>query len=264
MGVAQNAVVGTGAPRGAALDFHLRVRLTQTCEQRIERLYLSVRCRHAATLAGLGRGVGEVAIHVPLEIADRVVAEQGIQSRKQIVSDVRACEIQHALIPPQRLLTAFQRQYPVGMRAKERAVRIDHLGFHPQTEFHALGMDGRDQWPQPLGVFALIQVPITQRCSLTIAAHEPAIVEHEAFRSDVASSGDQLLQTPGIVIEIEGLPGVDVDRARLVRRRPVKSCTQGTMHALTGAIDARVRPRHDDFRRGDAVPGGQYLLTGQQ
>src|SRR5947208_3164693 len=78
------------------------------------------------------------AVVVPLDELDRAMVAQ---QRAQLIEDERANvapgEVQDQLVAAIDRLTAFGVVRPVGVRAEEVAVGVDHFGLDPDAEAHA-------------------------------------------------------------------------------------------------------------------------------
>ena len=88
--------------------------------------------------APLGAGPADVvAVHVPLDVGDVVVAEQGVELAEHVLEGAGLGEIEHELVAPEHRLVAVGHERPLGVGAVQVAVRVDHLRFDPDTEVHA-------------------------------------------------------------------------------------------------------------------------------
>ena len=89
----------------------------------------------------------QVSVLVPLEVADRVLVEDGDELVTDVRVRVRVREVQHPLVAPRRGARAAEQ--PVGVRAGEVGVGVDHLGLDPQAELHAAPHDRPHERVQP-------------------------------------------------------------------------------------------------------------------
>ncbi len=81
---------------------------------------------------------------------------------------------------------------------------------------------------QPPRIFAPVRPPVAQRRLVVGAAVEPAVVEHEALHAQRRAGAGERLQVGHVMLEIHGLPGVQVDRPR--RHRAVRPAAQVAPH----------------------------------
>ena len=104
-----------------------------------------------------------------------------------------------------------------GCCAVEVAIRIDHLGFHPEAEIHAEAVDVVDQRGQAVGEFLGIHGPIAQAGVVVVARAEPAIVHHEALHAQFRGLVGERLLSRLIDGELGGFPRVVEHRAQARR-----------------------------------------------
>ena len=107
----QYLIINATAAGGAGFKLNMREALAQHVQQ-------------AVKLAGLGVGGGfalvpwlhQLAVHVPLHVVDRMLAQQPAHALYQVIKGLRDVEIEHQLVSSGRPGIARQRQYPVRMR----------------------------------------------------------------------------------------------------------------------------------------------------
>ena len=150
VGQVEDREIGAPAPARTTLDLDRRMRRAEPCEQVVQPEHMRMRPATPIRVAGMA----EIAVHVPFEIGDGIVAEQRIDRGEQMVAHCSAPEIEHELMAEAELRRGRCRQHPFGMRAEEVAVGIDHLGFDPQPELHPERTDMLDQRPEPVGIDA--------------------------------------------------------------------------------------------------------------
>ena len=100
------------------------------------------------------------------------------------------------------------------MGAGEVGVGVDHLRLDPQAELHAEPADVVDQRVQPVGPDVLVDVPVAEPGGVVAAVAEPAVVEHEPLDAELGGRVGQRRQPVEAVVEVDGLPRVEHDRAR--------------------------------------------------
>ena len=221
--VAQHAEVDPAAAAGAALDLDVRVGGAQAVHQRVG----GVDLRPVAGGAVGESGRGEVAVEVPLQVADRVCGEQRGDLLEQVVAGLGSGDVEHELVARRQQRAAGDLQRPLGVRTEQVAVRVDHLRLDPQAEFHAERVHVRDQRAEAVRELGFVRPPVAQSGAVVVAAVEPAVVEHKTFDADRGRCGREFLDRAGMDIEVEAFPGVQVHRPRLHRAtRPVQPAAQ--------------------------------------
>ena len=158
-------------------------------------------------------GVADVAVHVPLDVLDVMLAENAAKALGQVVDHVVSGQIQHQLIAAHRGLPAGQRERPVRMRAVQIAVLVDHLRLKPQAEAEAQRVDPLDEPAQAALELRLVDKPVAQTAVVVVAAAEPAVVEHQhvdAHARRLLGNGDDLV---GCKVKKGRFPVVDEHRA---------------------------------------------------
>ena len=165
--------------------------------------------------------LGEVPVLVPLEVADVVLAQQGVDPVEDVLPGFRVHQVDDVLVPPlQRQPSAVLvggrggADDPVRVGAGDVGVEVDHFRFHPQAELHAPGGDGLDEGSQSVRPQGLVHVPVAQAGFVVAAAAEPAVVQDEALHSEVGGGVSELDQGAEVVVEVHGLPGVEHHGAR--------------------------------------------------
>ena len=112
MAALQHFVVDSPAAGGAGLKFNMREASHQRIEQAIE--LAGLRIGGSFTVMP---GLYQFAVHIPLHIIHRVLAQQPAHPLQQIIKGFRDIQIQHKLMAPGKRRIARQRQHPVRMRA---------------------------------------------------------------------------------------------------------------------------------------------------
>ena len=209
LGALEDAEIHARTAGGAALYFDVGVRLSQFVDQSIggESLFVGRRSTGVPHLA-------EVAILVPFQVGDRVVAEQGVESLEDVGEGRRIHQVEHLLVPPaDRRAPEPGTADPVGVRANHIRVLVNHLGFYPESELHTAGSHRIDQrgeapWPD-----ILIHVPVPQSGTVGTAVTKPAVVEHEAFDTEKLGAVRKLNEAVQLLVEVHRFPGVEYHRS---------------------------------------------------
>ena len=233
----EDAEVHAATAGRAAFDFKSRVRGLQISENAIYCERLLVHCRASGAR---GDGFGDELVVIPLDVVDAEFADELVHCAVNVVVGVRIGQVHDLLGTSLHGQTAFGGlQHPVGVRAEQVGIRVDHFRFEPQTEFespavHVIGK--RLERLVAVGPHVLRNLPIAEAGGVVAAGAEPAVVHHETFHATfhglVGECGEGVI----IVVEVDGFPRVENDRARLgcdvVFSKPV------AMHAANVAVEA--------------------------
>ena len=198
---------------------------------------------------------------VPLEVADRVLAQQRVEPLQDVRVRVGVGQVQHLLVARRQRRPAVRPQDPVGVRPREVGVEVDHLGLDPQAELHPEPADRLDERVQAVGPHALVDVPVAQPRGVVAAVAEPAVVEDVALHPGLRTEPGQLGQAREVVVEVHRLPRVHHDRARaarVLRARPQVGVEAGRDRVEAGPVRA-VHP----WRRV-ALAAAEHDLAGEQ
>ena len=253
----EDAEVDPSAAGGARLPHHVRVGGAQLVEQPVERSSVLVDgCRAAPPSAP---GLQELAVVVPLDVADRVRREHGAHVVEHVVVDLRPGQVEHQLVAVQDRHPVAGGQDPVGMRAVEVGVRVDHLGLEPQPEVHAELAHPVDDRVEPVRPDGGVDPPVPEPGGVVTAPVEPPVVEDEALDADPRRPVGDAAQPVQVVVEPDRLPDVEHDRGG----RRVGG--QGPLVGVPGrgeAVQPVVGGREQHPRRPVALAGAQHHLTG--
>ena len=135
--------------------------------------------------AGAASAVDEVPVEVPLEVLDRVLAEQGIKALEEVLPGIGVAEVEQLLEPGQRRLPAAGRQDPLRVRAGDVGVRVHRLRLDPQTELHPQPAYVVDEGASPSGQTSASTNQSPSPALLVPAPPEPAVVEDEPLGPDL-------------------------------------------------------------------------------
>ena len=198
---------------------------------------------------------------VPLHVVDRVRRQHGVDPVEEMVHDLRPGQVEDLLAAVLQRLPAAGRQDPLGVRAVEVGVRVDHLGLEPQPELHAQRLHVADERVQPVRPDLLVDDPVAEAGGVVAPVVEPAVVEDEPLHAHPGRAIGDLLEPVEVVVEEDGLPHVEHDglHGRVRVERPLELVPAGgqPVEALVGRRDVHPGRR---VRR----PGRQHDLTGQQ
>ena len=179
--------------------------------QGIDRTRLPRRRRAPQRIAG----EREVAVHVPLDVGDRVVLEHGIDAAEQVAAHLGPRKIENELIAREEQGTAFHLQHPVRMRAEEFGRGVHHFRLEPDAEFHAEASHMIDQRLEPIRILSAVDVPVAKTGGVVVAPPEPAVVQHEALDPQLCRRIGLGYQGLKAMVEVISFPGVERHRPRL-------------------------------------------------
>ena len=136
-------------------------------------------------------GLGDVAVHVPLEVVQLAGVDQIIQPCNGPVPNLVPGQIQHQLMSlldagPGRVVND-----PVGVRPIQVAVRVDHFRLHPQSEEHPLVVTGLGDSLQPVGKTLRVGKPVAQTGLVVGTLGHPAVVDDEQLHAQRRTLVDQ-------------------------------------------------------------------------
>ena len=152
-------------------------------------------------------------------------------------------------------------QDPLRVGAGQLGVDIDHLRLEPQAELHAQGVDVLHEGLQAAGPGLGGDAPVAQAGGVVAPGAEPAVVEHVALDADLGGGVGQGLELVQVVVEVDGLPGVEQHRAGAVGVSRVRA--QPGVAAVGQGVQA-LAPGEDRPRRGVGLPRGQRDLARQE
>ena len=138
VGYFENAEVHAAAAGRAAFDFKSRMCGLQIGENAIYGERLLVHCRASGAR---GDGFGDELVVIPLDVVDAEFTNELVHCVVNVVVDVRIGQVHDLLGTSLHGQTAFGGlQHPIGMRAEQVGIRIDHFRLEPQAEFESLAM----------------------------------------------------------------------------------------------------------------------------
>ncbi len=147
------------------------------------------------------------------------------------------------------------------MGPRQVRVEVDHLGLDPEAELHAEPADRVDERVQAVRPHVFVDVPVAEPGGVVAAVPEPAVVEHVALDADLRREPGQLCEPAEVVVEVDGLPGVEHDRAGPAR--VVRAGAQVGVEAGGDGVEPHaVRPVHP--RPGVGLPLRQHDLSGEK
>ena len=147
------------------------------------------------------------------------------------------------------------------MRPVQLGVRVDHLRLEPQAELHAPGPHVIHQAVQPARPDLLVHPPVAEPGVVVAAPGEPAVVQHVPLHPGLGRQVRQRGQPVQVVVEVDGLPHVQVDRPGRARVRGPRA---QVAVELVGQLVQPGAGGQVDPRGGVGLAPGQADLAGQQ
>ena len=161
----------------------------------------------------------QIAVHVPFDIADGMIAQDGINALEQIFGNFGPRDVENILVAERDVINALDLHRPIGMGAIQIAVGIDHFGFEPDAHFHAEAGDMVNQRLQAIGIHRVGYSPVAESRAVMPPRSEPAIIEHEPLNPKRGGAAGEIFQLLDIMRKPNGFPGIVMHRARLGARR---------------------------------------------
>ena len=219
--VGQNAEVEAVAAGGAALKEDVGVARGQRSHHAVEPEDVAVRRLALPRRREIrGKHVGEVAVVVPLDIADLRAGEDLAHLVDQEVLHGGVGQVKQALAAPLAVGLVRDRHGPVGVRFVETAVDVHHLRLHPDAEVYAERPDLPAQPVQAARQLLFVGLPVAEGAGVVIALAEPAVVHDEQLDANVLPGPRQGYEAAFGDVEIAGLPTVEQHRPGLMLPSP--------------------------------------------
>ena len=198
------------------------------------------------------RRLGDVPVHVPLDVGDRPAAENLREHVEQVVDDLRPGQVEHVLAAMLGSRPAGHADCPVRMLGKQPAALADHLRLDPQAELHAQGGDLAGQAVDPVGQLAPVDGPVAERAGVVVAGPEPAVVEDEQLDPQVAGDLGDGQQLGLVEVEVGSFPVIDQDRPRPVAPvAPGESLAVQPVIGVAEAAEPLAGPGQDGLGRAE-------------
>ena len=213
-------------------------------------------------------GVGDLmprgqqrGVVVPLEIGDVQALHEGGDGIEQVVPGSGSGQVQDPLVAVLGRSAGAVGQDPLRVGASHVGVDVDHLRLEPQAELHAQGVDVLHERLQTVRPGLRGDLPVTQSRGVVAAGAEPAVVQDVALDTDLGGGVGQGLELVQVMVEVDGLPGVEQHRAGTGGVGRVRA--QPGVAALGQGVQA-LAPGEDRPRRGVGLPRGQRDLARQE
>ena len=257
--IAQRFVVAAGPAAGTQHHGHARILCCNALQHLIQTTHV-IDIQIALALAERRRiDVGDRAVAVPFEVSHlRMVGENGINHAKNMVLHGGIGQIEHQLVTIIIGFAVGLPNDPIGMTLKQFALRIDHLGFDPDTEFHARFFGVARESGDALRQLLAIHRPISQTGPVVIArilVGEPSVVEQKEIHPELFGLSHEGGEFFPVEIKAGVLPIVEQREAiahavlELIAARPVLQMTRGRSHSATAERKDELRSDKNTIRR---------------
>ena len=258
LGALHDPQVDAAAAAGAGLDLQGREALVERVQESVDGQGLVV--DGGRPLASRG-GVGDLmpcgqqgGVVVPLEVGDIEALHEGGDGLEQVVPGTGGGQVQDPLVAVLGRSAGAVGQDPLRVGAGQLGVDVDHLRLEPQAELHAQGVDVLHERLQTVRPGLGGDLPVAQSRGVVAAGAEPAVVQDVALDADLGRGVGQGLELVQVVVEVDGLPGVEQHRAGAVGVSRVRA--QPGVAAVGQGVQA-LAPGEDRPRRGVGLTGGQ-------
>ena len=213
-------------------------------------------------------GVGDLVargqqggVVVPLEVGDVQALHEGGDGVEQVLPGPGGAQVQDPLVTVLRGPAGAVGQDPLRVGAGQLGVDIDHLRLEPQAELHAQGVDVLHERLQTVRPGLGGDLPVAQSGGVVAPGAEPAVVQDIALDAGLGRSVGQGLELVQVVVEVDGLPGVEQYRAGVLGMGGQRA--QPGVAAVGQGVES-LAPGEDGPRRGVGLAGGQRDLSGQE
>ncbi len=149
------------------------------------------------------------------------------------------------------------REHPLGMGTHQVGVEVDHLRLDPQAEVQAEGVHPLDERSEPVRPGVGVDGPVAEAGVIVAPPAEPAVVEHEPLGARSSGHLGQLGEPVEVMVEVDGLPGVDEHLAQRSWRRPAHE----VVHPGRDTVEPGLGPAADQPRRRAGLPRTEHYLT---
>ena len=258
LGALHDPQVDAAAAAGAGLDLQGWEALVERVQESVDGQGLVV--DGGRPLASCG-GVGDLmpcgqqgGVVVPLEVGDIEALHEGGDGLEQVVPGTGGGQVQDPLVAVLGRSAGAVGQDPLRVGAGQLGVDVDHLRLEPQAELHAQGVDVLHERLQAVRPGLGGDLPVAQSRGVVAAGAEPAVVQDVALDTDLGGGVGQGLELVQVMVEVDGLPGVEQHWAGAVGVSRVRA--QPGVAAVGQGVQS-LAPGEDRPRRGVGLTGGQ-------
>ena len=174
--IAEHAEIEAVAPAGAGFKQHMREAVAQRLQDIVKAEIIAVKIFALPRAECPPEHIGKLAVHIPLDIFNVAELDHIRDRVDQVLLHVRIRQIQHELVAALRRLVFVCGHRPIRVRAVKVAVRVYHLGLHPQAKLEAHFIDLLCQAADAGGKLLFVDCPVPQRGMIAVALAKPAVV----------------------------------------------------------------------------------------
>ena len=147
--------------------------------------------------------LGDVPVHVPLDVGDRRAAEDLGQDADEVVDDLRPGQVEDELLAALGPRPAGDADRPVRVRGEQlgsRSLTISGSIHSPKRRPSASTLRGEPV--EAVRQLAPVDEPVAERGRVVVARAEPAVVEDEQLDAEVARRRRHLEQLRLVEVEV--------------------------------------------------------------
>ena len=169
--VINHAEVNAATARGARLDLKAWMTALQFIKKSIDSLSLRA---HRGTVK-VPR-VGNWSVVIPLDVGNVVFAQDCVNLAEHVIVGARVRQIEHMLPTCLNRGAAVSLHDPIRVSAIKFAVWVDHLGFEPKAELHAVSLHHVNQRLQTVWPNIGRNHPVAEASGVVAASTEPSVI----------------------------------------------------------------------------------------
>ena len=241
--IIQHTRIESCAAAGAAFQQDIRIFGDKALQHLID-------AEHIGMVKRRRRDLGQLPVHVPLDIGDRNRVEDLLHLRPDCIAHIAPRIIQHILRSGLRARSALDADGIIRMCAEQIAVRRDHLRLEPEPEAHPLSGDVVGQRLQPAGELPLIRHPVAERAVIAVASAEPAVIQHEQLNAETGGFIRDRFQLFKVKVKVGRFPVVDQHRPfRIAVFRPDQMIGKEPVECAGHSAETVCTVNEDSLRR---------------
>ena len=157
--------------------------------------------------------IADAAVHIPFDIIDLCIMNNGCQTLQQILTHILTRHIKYKLISAVVRHTARNCKCPIRMCTVKITVLGNHLRLKPETEFHAHPMDFFCKLRHGAVHLFLVDEPVTETTVIILSFSKPAIVKHQHLNAKLLRLLCNFQNFFFVEIKIGCFPVVDQNRS---------------------------------------------------
>ena len=157
--------------------------------------------------------IADAAVHIPFDIIDLCIMNNGCQTLQQILTHILTRHIKYKLISAVIRHTARNCKCPIRMCTVKITVLGNHLRLKPETEFHAHLVNFFCKLRHGAVHLFLVDEPVTETTVIILSFSKPAIVKHQHLNAKLLRLFCNFQDFFFVEIKIGCFPVVDQNRS---------------------------------------------------